>query len=205
MWTVKITDQTTHSMQSDHHLHCPQKLLVLLSVWKELSHFQCVLCKLFNSAKWQNSRILQNESTRNGQNNCNSKIKLTLYQTIQTLNNPGKEGSWHRGKGRKCWLPAFSPFSRMFSTLLKRTFTICATANPNALNHSHTMTPFDTPGKQAFWKHCGKKGEIARNEQFLLFPQCFLPVWKTFFHFRQIWNCCLQTLSVWKSLEFVVW
>ena len=30
------------------------------------------------------------------------------------------------------------------------------------------------------------KGEIARNEQFLLFPQCFLPVWITFFHFRQI-------------------
>ena len=30
------------------------------------------------------------------------------------------------------------------------------------------------------------KGEIARNEQFVLFPQCFLP------------------LSVWKSLKFVV-
>ena len=27
------------------------------------------------------------------------------------------------------------------------------------------MTPFDAPGKQAFWK-----GEIARNERFLLFP-----------------------------------
>ena len=24
------------------------------------------------------------------------------------------------------------------------------------------------------------KGEIARNEQFLLFPQCFLPIWRTF-------------------------
>ena len=24
------------------------------------------------------------------------------------------------------------------------------------------------------------KGEIARNEQFLLFPQCFLTIWKTF-------------------------
>ena len=24
-----------------------------------------------------------------------------------------------------------------------------------------------------------KKGEIARNEQFLLFPQCFLPIWRT--------------------------
>ena len=49
------------------------------------------------------------------------------------------------------------------------------------------------------------KGEIARNEQFLLFPQCFLPVWRTLCHFYQIWNCRLQTLLVWKSLKFVVW
>ena len=52
------------------------------------------------------------------------------------------------------------------------------------------MTPFDASGKQVFWgkkkKKTGGKGEIARNEQFLLFPQCFLPVWITFFHFRQI-------------------
>ena len=41
------------------------------------------------------------------------------------------------------------------------------------LTHSHTMTPFDAPGKQAFENTVGK-GEIARNEQFLLFPQCFL-------------------------------
>ena len=43
------------------------------------------------------------------------------------------------------------------------------------------------------------KGESAHNEQFLLFPQCFPPVWRSFCHFRQIWNCCLQTLSFWKS------
>ena len=30
------------------------------------------------------------------------------------------------------------------------------------------------------------KGEIARNEQFLLFPQCFLLVWRAFCHFQQI-------------------
>ena len=30
------------------------------------------------------------------------------------------------------------------------------------------------------------KGEIAHNEQFLLFPQCFLPVWRSFCHFHQI-------------------
>ena len=28
-----------------------------------------------------------------------------------------------------------------------------------------------------------EKGEIARNEQFLLFPLCFLPVWRTLWHF----------------------
>ena len=30
------------------------------------------------------------------------------------------------------------------------------------------------------------KGEIASNKQFLLFPQCFLPVQTTFFHFHQM-------------------
>ena len=30
------------------------------------------------------------------------------------------------------------------------------------------------------------KGEIARNEQFLLFPQCFQPILRTFCHFHQI-------------------
>ena len=25
------------------------------------------------------------------------------------------------------------------------------------LTHSHTITPFDASGKQAFWKHCGKR------------------------------------------------
>ena len=49
------------------------------------------------------------------------------------------------------------------------------------------------------------KGEIACYEQFLLFPQCFIPIWRVFCHFYQTWNCHLQTLSVWKSLKFVVW
>ena len=57
------------------------------------------------------------------------------------------------------------------------------------LTHSYTMTPFDAPppppGNKPFENTVGK-GEIARNEQFLLFPQCFLPVWIISCHFRQI-------------------
>ena len=56
------------------------------------------------------------------------------------------------------------------------------------------MTPFDVPGKQAFWKHSGKRRAISP------FPTVFSTC-----HFRQILNCCLQTPSVWKSLKFVVW
>ena len=54
-------------------------------------------------------------------------------------------------------------------------------------------------------KSTAGKGEIARNEQFLLFPQGYLPVWRLFCHFHQIWNCRLQALSVWRSLKFVIW
>ena len=49
------------------------------------------------------------------------------------------------------------------------------------------------------------KGEIARNEQFPLFPQCFLTIWKTFCQLPQIENRRMQTLSVFKGLKFVVW
>ena len=53
------------------------------------------------------------------------------------------------------------------------------------LTHSHTTTPFDAPFEQAF-ENTAEKGEIAPNEQFLLFPQFFLPIWITFCHFHQI-------------------
>ena len=53
------------------------------------------------------------------------------------------------------------------------------------LSDSHTMQLLTPLGNKPFENTVGK-GEIARNEQFLLFPQCFLPVWITFFHFPQI-------------------
>ena len=46
------------------------------------------------------------------------------------------------------------------------------------------------------------KGEIAHNDQFLHFPQRFLPIWTTFCHFHQTWNC---RLSVSKSLKLIIW
>ena len=69
-------------------------------------------------------------------------------------------------------------------------------------------------GYKSFENAVGK-GEIARNEHLLyksfenavgkgeiaLLSQCFLLFWRTLCPFHQIWNCRLQTLSVWKSLK----
>ena len=49
------------------------------------------------------------------------------------------------------------------------------------------------------------KEEVAYNEQFLLYPQCFLHFWKIFHHIHQHSHCRLPTLLVWKSLNLVVW
>ena len=43
------------------------------------------------------------------------------------------------------------------------------------LTHSHTMTPLMPLGNEPFENTVGKR-KIARNEQFLIFPQCFLLV-----------------------------
>ena len=71
------------------------------------------------------------------------------------------------------------------------------------LTLSQTSPGFTCLQNRSFQNTVGKE-EIARNEQFIFFPQCFLLVWRTFCHFHQIWNCRLQTLWVWKSLKFVI-
>ena len=45
------------------------------------------------------------------------------------------------------------------------------------------------------------KGETVRNDQFLLFPQCFLPLWRIFRHLHDNNNRRLKTLSVWKNKQ----
>ena len=50
------------------------------------------------------------------------------FHKIPTLNDPKKEDFWkYFGKRRKCWKPAFSPFLKMFSTILKTNFNFSVT------------------------------------------------------------------------------
>ena len=54
--------------------------------------------------------------------------------------------------------------SQKFLPCHRQNLIICAKSNLSSafdiyieLSHSHTMTPFDTPGKQPFIKHYGKR------------------------------------------------
>ena len=74
-----------------------------------------------------------------------------------------------------------------------------------------TVNPF--PNKPWFLCVCSasllktlwEKDKLLVTSNLSFSPRCFLPVWRTFCHFHQIWNCSLRTLSLWKSSELVVW
>ena len=120
-------------------------------------------------------------------------------------------------KKEKILLTIFFPFCHnIFSTWAKFQFKVsftCIICFPFRivqnyvfffLTFSQTSPGFYMSAVWVFEDIMGKR-EIAQYKQFLLFPHCFLPIWQTFSHFHHNWNCHLQTLSNWKSLEFVIW
>ena len=74
-----------------------------------------------------------------------------------------------------------------------------------------SFNPF--PNKPRFLRVCStsllktllEKEKLLIMSNFFFSNSVFYQYGKFFYHFHQIQNCCLQTLSVWKSLKFVVW
>ena len=62
-----------------------------------------------------------------------------------------------------------------------------------------------SPGFYGSYENTVGKVETAGNKQFLLFLQHFLHILRISFHFYQIRNCRMQTLSVWKTLKLNIW
>ena len=73
------------------------------------------------------------------------------------------------------------------------------------------LNPF--PNKHWFLRVCSRsllktlweKEKLLVMSNFSFFPQCFLPIWRTFCCFYKFRNCRLEILSIWESLKFVVW
>ena len=69
---------------------------------------------------------------------------------------------------------------------------------------THTMTLFDTSRKEAVWKHCEGKGEIACTSNYSFSHNVFYSMTDRYYNFCYKF-CCLQMLSIWTSLKFDVW
>ena len=60
----------------------------------------------------------------------------------------------------------------------------------NRENRVFSVSPNPFPSKPWFFiykslENTVGKGGIACNEQFLFLPQCFLPIWRTFWHLKE--------------------
>ena len=123
-----------------------------------------------------------------------------MWQKIEICYGKGQK---HCGKRRKCWLPAFSPFSTMFS---KDSF-------PRVIKSSHCAhyPKFKDPQEGSFWKCCWKnlrKGDNAvlnSKVAFSAFSTMFANLSKTG---PVIWNAlnlfsAMLLILMTISLEFV--
>ena len=70
------------------------------------------------------------------------------------------------------------------------------------LSHSHTMTPFDAPWKQAFWKHCGTRRNCS-SRAISLCPTVFSTRLDNFLPFSS--NLKLSSANSFNSEESKIW
>ena len=144
---------------------------------------------VFNFNPFPNDKILdQTKLKAFADNKLNvTKMTISVFDRVENI----------VGKGEIACTSNFSFSHKVFKRLLSQTHQkvslVLEWVNPlkgrlflykPLKTNSHTMTPFDAPvGNKPFENLVGK-GKISHNEQFLLFPQCFLPIWVTFCHFR---------------------
>ena len=94
---------------------------------------------------------------------------LTLYPTIPTFNDLENEAFWKCcGKRRKCWLPAFSPFPTIFSTIPKTNFKVAFILLSASSSNS------DRSKLLLFGNYYVQVIFFLSLETFLLSPQCFV-------------------------------
>ena len=98
-----------------------------------------------------------------------------------------------------CYIQIYKSWRKRRRTFLRMVGECRAKCNPR--NKPWFIHVCSTSLLKTLWEK--EKLLIMRN--FTFFQQCFLPIWRTFYHFHQIWNCHLRSLWVWKSLNFVVW
>ena len=121
---------------------------------------------------------------------CHSKYKKKSFIGQKTL----------CGKGRKCWLAAFSPLTTMFS----KTFFLWSGLYVDLVNNpelkSFASRLLLTVKKKALQNIVGKE-ENAGHQHFLLFQLCFLASQREIVILAMFNTCMLSAISFFHPLE----
>ena len=112
---------------------------------------------------------------------------------------------------RNIYGKSLTSFSDDFKNIVGLNAIISIHSVPTCVFLSQKFNPF--PNKPWLLRVCSisflktpwEKEKLLVMSNFSFSHSIFYPFWTTFFPFHQIQNCRLQTLSVWKSLKFVVW
>ena len=138
---------------------------------------------------------------------------LTLSQTSHSFYmSSAQVFRKHCGTRRNCSYRAISPFPSLFFACLDNFLPFSSNiklsyANSlsleefktllfnKQLSHYHMMLHFDTLKIYSCGKHL-RRGEIACNNQFLPYLQCFLPYIALIFRFKCTLKCHLQFASI---------
>ena len=80
-------------------------------------------------------------------------LEIGLYDNVQSQFKKDQDYAKLQGQG----LDWFSRSGLILRTYQEPAGDLTTCTNTRVLTHSHTMTPFDAPGKQFFLKHCGKR------------------------------------------------
>ena len=116
----------------------------------------------------------------------------TFWQPLETR-------LWKRGKRRKCWLQAFSPFPTMFSSLIKyRKKKFCC------LTHSYTMTFWRVRERRLF-NSLQEKEKILVTSIFSFSHNVFNIITNRNYHLSYIYFVFYRCLQFGQGQVVVVW
>ena len=160
-------DQSARSVQSDLDLYLPQQPFLQMHLLDQCQN-QLILHNILGHYRSRACRCALHKCSILSQTSPVFYVSASLYKSFENTVGKGEIAhNEHCGKRRNCAqsFPKQAPVLR-----------VCSSSLLKILWEKEKLLIMSTVGK----------GEIAHNEQSILFPQCFLPFRRTFCHFYKI-------------------
>ena len=192
---------------------CWENVWLLLSIFSFLIEYEVLVCYTNSVENWLRTfsvldKIFWGAFLQSFEYKNHLKLVLLLCISYETFMEDFVRWDYYSNQ------PMFVPANRqLFKKLLEKDKWLIP-SNSSCVQNFLLFIYFNHfPNKLWFLRLCSssllktlwKKEKLLVTSNFSFSHSVFYPFGWTFCHFHPIWYCRLQTLSVWKSLKFVVW